>query len=115
MIIFFGGNSANMPISDKELAAMLRTHTHTDEIDTDRITPGDHIDPELVDDGMLLHDSTDDDGMQIGMIETDGGHLIRAHRPGDEFEYADEPPAEYDPEWIVDRAGDFSDTDEIER
>jgi len=90
-----------MAISDKVLAAVLRTWHHTDEINTGTVTPGDHIDSEPVDDG----------------------HLIRAHRPGDEFDFAadDVDPSEHDPEWIVDRAGDFSsvltetDTDEMGR
>lgn len=98
-----------MAITDEDLAALLSTTTHTEEIDAKQITPGDHIDPELVD-GKLVGDNTDDDGMQIGLIETDDGHLIRAHRPGDEFVLAadDVEPAEYDPNWIVDRVGNFS-------
>lgn len=99
-----------MSISDEELAAVLKTRHYTDKINTEMITPGDHIDSELVGDGMLLHDSTDDDRMQIGLIETNDGHLIRAHRPGDDFEFAadDVEPSEYDPMWIVNRMGDFS-------
>ena len=100
-----------MSVSDEELAKALRPETHSDEIDTETITPRDHIDPELVDDDMLLGDPwTDDDGMVEAVIETADGYLVKAHRPGDDFVAAPETDTadEHDPDWIVDRCGDFS-------